>query len=101
MGEPARVEGVTLEEALVRAAEIGEGLGGRDQRCLEVLCRAASRGARISSTAIPAVSHAARGAQHFVKARAELDAGIEALGETTSTLREAVVGPRDDEKDEG
>jgi len=100
VGEPApRLDGVTIEEAVARAMEIGESLGGRDKRCLEVLCRAATRGARISSTAIPAVSHAAKGAQHFVAAQRELAAGLQEIGETTSSLRAAVVGDERDPDD--
>lgn len=37
------MEEVSIEEALVIAKEIGESLGGRQQRALEVLCRAADR----------------------------------------------------------
>lgn len=50
-------EVVTLDEALAVAREIGEALGGRQKRALEVLCRHAERARRPSSTAINAVEH--------------------------------------------
>lgn len=49
-------EPVSIEEALVIAREIGEALGGRQRRALEVLCRAAERG-RKPSTGAQAVEH--------------------------------------------
>ena len=52
---------ITLEEALVIAKEIGESLGGRQQRALEVLARYASRAQRHtgSHTAVEAFRNAA------------------------------------------
>lgn len=49
-------EEVSYEEAVVIAREIGEALGGRQQRALEVLARYAERGRRRSesNTAIEA-----------------------------------------------
>jgi hypothetical protein len=54
------MEQVTLEEALVIAKEIGESLGGRQQRALEVLSRHAQRSQRQtgSNTAIQAFRNA-------------------------------------------
>lgn len=77
---------ITLEEALVRAKEIGEGLGGRDQKCLELLIRVARRGRRISERTVRAVGTAVEGTQHFLRAREEIDKGLEAIGDTTRTI---------------
>ncbi len=65
---------VELDEALAIAAEIGEALGGRQQRALEVLCRAARRGARPSQT-FPGVAEppSVSAAEHFRRAAEELD----------------------------
>lgn len=52
-------DGVSLDEALAIAKEIGECLGGRQQRALEVLCRYAQRNRRPSNTAIEAFRNAA------------------------------------------
>jgi hypothetical protein len=57
---------VSYEEAVVLAREIGESLGGRQQRALEVLVRYAERGRRHSgsSTAVEAFRNAAEIAKH-------------------------------------
>lgn len=51
---------VSIEEALALAKEIGESLGGRQQRALEILCRevriAHKLTRRPSSTSIPAAT---------------------------------------------
>jgi hypothetical protein len=88
---------ITLEEALVRAKEIGEGLGGRDQRCLELLIRAARRGRRISERTVNAVGLAVQGTQHFIRAREEIDKGLEAIGDTTRTLVGSEQEPHEEE----
>lgn len=54
------MEEISLEEALVLAKEIGEALGGRQQKALELLSRHAIRGTRrsASSTAVEAFKKA-------------------------------------------
>lgn len=86
---------VTFDEALVIAREIGESLGGRQQRALEVLSRYASRGRKPSALRLDAVHEAAFGAQHFAAARhgleaarQELDAGMRAIGTAAHVIRE-------------
>jgi len=77
---------VTLEEALAIAREIGDSLGGRQQKALITLSRYAERGSRLSSTALRSVGHVADGAQHFVKAQEELAAGIQAIRHSTRVI---------------
>lgn len=76
----------TLDEALAIAREIGESLGGRQQKALIVLSRYAERGRRMSSTALRSVGHVAEGAQHFVKAQEELAAGLHAIQNSTRAI---------------
>lgn len=72
---------VTYEEAVVLAYEIGQSLGGRQQRALEVLTRFAARGRRTSSAVVDA-------AQHFAAARVELDEGLRISAQVAHDLRE-------------
>jgi hypothetical protein len=85
---------ISLDEALALAREIGDSLGGRQQRALVVLSRYAERGRRLSSTALRSVGHVAEGAQHFVKAQEELAAGMIAIQQSTRTIA-SVAGEED------
>ncbi len=87
---------MTFDEAVAIAREVGESLGGRQQRALEVLVRYAARGKKPSSLRLDAVHDAAFGAQHFAAARhgleaarSELDAGLRAIGTAARVIREA------------
>lgn len=90
---------LTYEEAVALAKEIGESLGGRQQRAIEVLLRYAARGQRPSSHRLQAVRDASLGVQHFANARRELDAivtakteidaGMQAIGAAARNIREA------------
>lgn len=77
------------EKAVALAAEIASALGGEQARALEVLMRFAARGRRASSTNIRAVGDAAVGALHFVRAREEIEAGLEEVRKTASAIAAA------------
>jgi len=80
---------MTYDEAVALAKEIGESLGGKQQRAIEVLMRYAARGRRPSSIRLDAVSDALVGAQHFANARSELDAGQQAMRSSVAKIRKA------------
>lgn len=89
---------VTLDEAVAIAREIAESLGGRQARAIEVLIRHAERGRRLSATALMSVGTAAQSAQHFVRAKEELEKGIEEIQATTRTIARVAVAQPDDRK---
>src|SRR5262249_22530742 len=89
---------VSLEEAIERVAQIAaECAVPYDARCMEVLIRAARRMRMTSSTSLAAAGSAAKGAQHFVAARQQLDAGLEEIGHATRAI--AKTAAEDDPED--
>lgn len=78
---------VTIEEAIERVAQVAaECPVPYDARCMEVLIRVARRMRKTSSTSLAAAGSAAKGAQHFVAARQQLDAGLEEIGHATRAI---------------
>jgi hypothetical protein len=93
---------VTLEEAVERVTQIAaECAVPYDARCMEVLIRVARRMRKTSSTSLAAAGSAAKGAQHFVAARQQLDAGLEEIGHVTRAIAStAVAEPVDSEEED-
>ena len=76
---------VGYDEAIAIAREIGECLGGRQMRALEVLARYASQGRKPSVLRMKAVRDVGFGAvHHFVTARHGLEAAQSQLHGTIS-----------------
>ncbi len=84
---------MSYEQGVALLRETCDSLGGEHRRALEVLRRYAGRGRRPSSMRLEAVSAAASGAQHFVRAQEEIAAGLEQVRKSTHAIALAETEP--------
>lgn len=87
---------MTYERAVALVQEIADALGGEQAQALRTLMKYADRGRRLSKTAMMGVGTATHSAQHFVKAKEELERGLEEIHATTRTIARVAADIPDD-----